>query len=371
MIPFLLCLTTASAVDPQSARAEAELGMDPTLAQEIRDGLELLFRRRYTEAREHFAAVEKRHPVGGAGLGPTSDLLVWQALMMENFDFRYDRQYWTSSEEARKRLETALTLEGGDAWEHFLLAGVSGIEAIHQMRTSKYLPALRTAFEAMDHIEQTRALAPGFTDLKLADGMYNYWRTVVTQTVSVLPDFGDHRAEGLAQMQEVERDGIFLAAPTTLAMAFSWIEEGKKDDAQTACEKNRAPYPDNVINNLVLGSIHVSLRRYDSAIAMFDEILADSPKNKRARYWKGIALQRSGRLELATKEYETYLGFDYLEDYQRSQAHFRLGQVKYAQKHYPEAEEHFRAAVKVDGHKRAKDRLDAMKKERKAGTIAY
>lgn len=372
MIPLLFSLTTASAVDAESTRAQAELGMDPQLAQEIRDGLHLLFERRYTDARNHFSDLEKRFPTGGAGLSPMSDLLVWQALMMENFDYKYDDQYWTSSEEARKRLDAALEVPGYEAWEHFLLAGVSGIEAIHQMRTAKYLPALRTAFEAMDHIEQTRTHAPGFTDLKLADGMYNYWRTVVTRTATVLPDFGDHREEGIEQMKAVERDGIFLAAPTTLSLAFTWIEEGKKQEALESCQKNRGPYPDNVINNLVTGSVFVSLRKYDTAIGVFDEILEDSPKNKRARYWRGIALQRSGRLDQALQEYETYLGFDYMEDYQRAQAHYRVGQVKYAQKKYGEAEAAFKAALKVDGgHKRSKDRLDAMKKERKAGEISY
>jgi tetratricopeptide (TPR) repeat protein len=371
MIPLLLA-TTALALDPESQRAKTELGMEPALAQEIRDGLEMLFRREYTGARDHFAAVEKRDPANAAGLGPMSDLLVWQALMMENFDYKYDKQYWVASKEARSRLENALSVAGNDAWEHFLLGGVSGIEAIHLMRTGKYLTALQTAFEAMDHVEQTRALAPGFTDLKLADGMYNYWRTVVTRSVSVLPDFGDHRTEGIEQMLAVERDGIFLQAPTTLSMAFTWIEEGKNQEALESCQKNRGPYPDNVINNLVTGSVHVALRQYASAESVFDEVLEDAPSNKRARYWKGIALQRSGKLDEALTQYEAYLASDYLEKAQRAQAHYRVGQIKYSQKQYAAAEEAFKAAVKVDGsHKRAKDRIDIMKKERRSGKISY
>lgn len=372
MIVSLLALSTAHAVDPQSERAQTELGMDPGLAQEIRDGLEKLYRREYSDARDHFADLESRRPSEAAGLGPMSDLLVWQALMMENFDFRYDKQYWTSSKEARKRLEGALDVSGNDAWEHFLLAGVTGIEAIHLMRTSKYLTALQTAFEAMDHIEQTRQQAPGFTDLKLADGMYNYWRTIVTRSSNVLPDFGDHREEGLQQLLDVEQNGLFLQAPTTLSLAFSWIEEGKKQDALASCAKNRGPYPDNVINNLVAGSIHVSLRQYKTAVGLFDEIMEDSPNNKRARYWKGIALQRSGKLDEALAEYQTYLGFDYMEKAQRAQAHYRVGQIKQAQKKYAEAEAAFKLAIKVGGgHKRAKDRLDAMRAKRKEGEISW
>ncbi|MCA9566551.1 MAG: tetratricopeptide repeat protein [Myxococcales bacterium] len=372
MIALLLSLAPALALDPESLRAKEELGLEPTVAQEIRDGLELLYQRKYTDARDHFADLEKRHPTDAAGLGPMSDLLVWQALMMENFDFRFDKQYWTSSKEARTRLEAAIQVPGNDGWEHFLLAGVTGIEAIHLMRTSKYLTALQTAFEAMDHAEKTRALSPGFTDLKLADGMYNYWRTVVTKSSGMLPDFGDHRSEGIEQMLAVERDGLFLKAPTTMSLAFTWIEEGKKEEALESCLKNRTPYPDNVINNLITGSVYVSMSKYKSAIGVFDEILEDSENNKRARYWKGIALQRSGRLEEALGEYQTYLAADYMEKDQRAQAHYRVGQIKYQQKKYLEAEEAWKTAIKVDGgHKRSKDRLDAMKAARKEGTISY
>lgn len=368
----LLLASSAFALDPESLRAQAELGMEPSVAQSIRDGLELLFRREYTNARDHFADLEKREPVAAAGLAPLSDLLVWQALMMENFDFKYDKQYWTSSKEARQRLETALSVEGNEAWEHFLLGGVSGVEAIHLMRTSKYLTALQTAFEAMDHVEKTRAGAPGFTDLKLADGMYNYWRTVVTKSSSMLPDFGDHRTEGIEQMLEVEREGIFLQAPTTLSMAFTWIEEGKHQEALESCQKNRGPYPDNVINNLVTGSVHVALRQYSTATSVFDEILEDSPRNQRARYWKGISLQRAGKLDEALEQYQTYLAADYMEKAQRAQAHYRVGQIKYKQMKYGEAEAAFKTALKVDGgHKRSKDRLDVMKKERKEGKISF
>ncbi len=370
MLLLLASLCSAWALDPQSQRASTVLGMDPALAQEIRDGLELLYQRRYEEARDHFAALERRRPRDAAGLGPVASLLVWQALMLENFDFQFDKPYWTSTREARKRLEAALKEEGNEAWEHFLMAGVAGIEAIHLTRTGKYLSALQTAFESMDHIEQTRALVPDFVDLKLADGMYNYWRTVVTRSSSILPDFGDRRAEGIQQMLEVERDGIFLQAPTTLSLAFTWIEEGKRDKALASCLALREPYPDNVINNLVTGSVYVSLRRYDEAIGVFDEILEDSPSNKRARYWRGIALQRSGRLDEALREYEAYLGFEYLERYQRAHAHYRIGQIKYRQQKYDEAEQAWRKAIKTGGgHKLAKERLDALKKARKEGKI--
>jgi tetratricopeptide (TPR) repeat protein len=230
---------------------------------------------------------------------------------------------------------------------------------------------LALAFEAMDHIEQTRKMAPGFTDLKLADGMYNYWRTVVTKSAPVLPDFGDHRQEGIAQMQEVEKTGVFLAPPATLSLAFTWAEEADHHAALVACLRNYREYPDNVINNLVLGSVHIANKKYDSALKVFDEILVDDPKNKRARYWRGLTLQQSGKLVEAEADYKAYLAFDYMEPYQRSQAHYRLGQVYYRQKKYAEAEAELQTSIKLDGNKGAKAQLDKMKAARKEGKITW
>src|SRR5690606_28993051 len=137
----------------------------------------------------------------------------------------------------------ALAIPGNEGWEHFLMAGVAGIEAIHTMRKESYLPALQLAFEAMDHVQRSKEAAPAFVDLLLADGMYNYWRTVVTMSTPLLPDFGDHRVEGIEQMQKVEIEGVFLGPPTTLALAFTWIEERKHRNALIACLKNQRAYP--------------------------------------------------------------------------------------------------------------------------------
>jgi len=350
-------------------RAAAQLDMDPDLAVGIKDGLELIFLRRYEDARAHFDAVEQRHP--GSGLSSVASVLVWQALMMENFDYRFDKQYWVASKAARKELEAAVKVEGNDAWEQFLLAGVSGIESIHTMRQSKYLNALNLAFETLDHIEQTRKISPDYADLLLADGMYNYWRTVVTDSAPMLPTFEDHRQQGIEQMQQVESDGVFLSAPATLSLTFTWLEEKKKSEALKSCQKNRRAYPDNVINNLVLGSIHVSNRRYNLALGIFDEILEDSPKNMRARYWRGLSLHKSGRLAQALTEYQTYLKFDYMEDVQRSQAWYRVGQIHEAKKRYGEAFEAFTQATKLYNHKAAKKKLDALKAKKKAGEISW
>lgn len=357
---------SARPFEPEAYWAQAQLGMKLPLASGIRAGLEKMYLRDYQGARAHFGELEKQHGDDALGLAAVSDVLVWQALMLENFDFAYDKQYWVSSKKARADLDKALATPGHEGWERFLYTGVSGVEAIHTMRRAQYLSALKLAFEAMDHLAKSREAAPGFTDLMLADGMYNYWRSVITMTSKALPDFGDQRPEGLEQMQVVEREGVFLAPPATLSLAFSWIEEDRHREALIAINKNRIPYPDNVINNLLAGTTLAYMRRYDTAIEAFDRILSVDKSNKRARYWRGRVLLQSGNLEEAEKEFTTYLAFDSLEPYQRSATLHRLGQIAFRQKDQKKAEELWKEAVKVDGNQAAKDRLSELKSKGKS-----
>ncbi len=355
---------------PHKAYLAAEaMQMDPKFVHGIQEGLELLYLRRYSDSKDHFHALEATFP--GTGIGSVVDTLVWQALMLENFDYKYDKQYWTASKQAKKELERALETPGSEAWEHLLMATIVGMESIHTMRQSQYLSALQLAFSAMDHIERSRQAAPKFVDLDLADGLYNYWRSVVTMNSKVLPDFGDERVKGIEQMQRVEDRGLFIAPLATLSMAFTWVEEDQLKKALAACAKNRRAYPDNIVNNLVTGMVYTYMRRYDNALGVFDEILEDDAKNRRVHYWRGLALQRKGDVEPARAEFTTYLGSDYLEDYQVAYTNYRLGQLSAKDKDWPGAETFYKAAVKADGHKGAKKALDRMKERKKEGKIDY
>ncbi len=362
-------LERAAASGESAQRGAAQLSMDPAFVGGIQVGLEKLYRRDYAEAKAHFVALEGRFP--HTGVAAVVDVLVWQAKMLENFDFQYDAQYRSASNVARESLDTALENPGNEAWEHFLYAGVIGIESIHTVRTGSYLPALQMAFEAMDHVTKTRELAPDFTDLLLADGMYNYWRTVLTESSRFLPDFGDKRALGLEQMQEVESRGIFLGAPSTLSLTFSYIEESRYDLALGRCQHNRSRYPDSVINNLLTGTTYLYLRKYGEALRVFDEVRSDAPENRRVRYWRGVALLRAGESASSEAEFKTYLTSPYLEAWHKSSTWWRLGQLYQRDKRFAEADAAYAEGVEIDGHASSKAALNSLREQRRRGTISY
>lgn len=329
-----------------------QLGAHPQFVRECRAALDLIFRRDYRGARSAFSTLDRTWT--DANIAAVADALIWQAIMLENWDFSQAAQWRASSGIAREKLTKALEKPGNDAWEHFLLGATAGIESIQAAREDKYLPALSLAFEAIDHIETAREVRPGFIDVKLADGLYNYWRTVLTKKSRVLPDFGDQRALGIQQMQEVESKGVFLGPAATFALQLTWQEEGDFAKAESAGKKAQALYPNNVINNMSLGQTYVAWRKYDAAMGEFQKIRTLDGTNKRVHYYIGLTYLRQGKHDEAEASLRAYLASDYLEKWQKSMTHYRLGQVFYARKDLDNAEVEFKAAVALDGNDNAK-----------------
>jgi tetratricopeptide (TPR) repeat protein len=331
-----------------------------------REGLEKIYQRDYKGAKFHFDEMATQHRE--SAIGPVGRAVVWQALMLENFDFKYEKQYEVSFRDAKARLDEALATPGSEAWESFLLAGILGVDAIHVMRKGNFMQALNRGYEAMRSVQACHAAAPDFQDIYLGDGIYNYWRSVVTMSSKMLPDFGDHRAEGIQQMLRSERDSIFLRAPTAMSLAFTYIEERDFKQALVYAQKNHDRYPNNVINNILLARIHIYQRNYPAAENILKETLRNTPENERAHYYLSLIYSRTKRIDEAIAEAQRYLAFK-LSPEDRADALYRLGNLLMRQKRYAEAQASWEEAWKINKHKASRKRLDYLAKKQQEGKI--
>ena len=350
-------------------RGAAALDLPVEYIEGMQQGLHLLYSRDYKGTRKHFEALDEAFP--GTAISPVGDVLVWQARMLENYDFRYDNQYQSASRLARKELELAIETPGHDGWDHFLMGAIIGLEAIHLLRHEQYVASIQRAYTAMDHLQRSEELAPDFVDVAFAEGLYKYWRTVITLQSKMLPNYGDHRAEGIELMQSVQGSGLLLAKPSTFAMVYTWLEERDHDRALAGCLANREHYPNSVINNMLTGQTYLWKKEYANALAMFDEVLRVAPKNNRVHYYRGLAQMRQKDYGTARASFDRYLASDHIEDYQRAAAYYRIGQIEYRQKRYPAALEQYQKAVRESGYKPAKNAIERMKKLRREGKIDY
>ncbi len=341
--------------------AEA-LSLSPEFVYETQQGTEMMFKRQYKEGKAHFEHLGVKYR--GKGIGPVGQVLIWQAMMIENFDFKYESQYRVAYKRARQELEEALLVPGDDGWEYFMLAGMLGIDSIHAMRREEYVTAFNRGYEAMKAVTNAKEHAPDFADVYLGDGLFDYWATIISRSSKAVPDTADRRQEGITQMVKVELQGIYLRPAATLALTFTWIEEGQRRRALASALKNQAGYPQNVINNLVLGRVYMYNRMYAEAEAAFGEVIKTAPENQRVHYYLGRLYLRQRMLDKALASFNRYLAFPDLDDDDRASALYYVGNLFYKQKNWDEAEKYYKQAWKVGRIKRAKKKIERVKEKR-------
>ena len=114
--------------------------------------------------------------------------------MLENFDFKYEKQYKILVfQTAKQQLEMASMTPGNDAWEAFLLGALLGVDGIHEMRKENWLTALGRGYDGIKQIEEAKRLAPDFIDARLGDGLWLYWRSLLAMNIpqfQILPMSG-------------------------------------------------------------------------------------------------------------------------------------------------------------------------------------
>ncbi len=361
-IAFLLPVGAAGA---REFTGENTLGVETDLMRRTQEGLEMIYARDYPAALGHFREVGELYP--DSPVGPFGRSVVFQAMMLENFDYEYRDTYRVEADKATERVERALKSSQQKGWHLFLYAGVVGLDGLDRVREGDYLTAFNKGWDAIEYMKKAGRAEPEFADPDLGIGIYNYWRTAITDRVDFLPRFGDHRAEGIAQMERARDEGLLVWAGASFSLAYTYMEEREYDKAIAECLKLQAEYPDSIINNMLLGRIYTKSKDYDQAIASFERIRTTDPHNRRVLWHLGDTYYKTRRHdEDAKQHFEQYLEVSIPAAY-RCHTEYRLGQIAQRHKDYDEAIRRYEFAVQADPkYKPAQSRLETVKKKKAA-----
>lgn len=343
------------AYSPLSIKAAEVLHIDVVFADRCRKAIDLIYARKYKEAKKELDKLTVEYPT--TGIGPSGMAVIYQGLMFENFDFRYERQYRTAHTAALVQIAEGQRAPGNEAIEFFLQAGMFGLEGIHQMRHGEYLSALSHGLDAVSAVSKCKEAAPDFVDAELGDGMFLYWRTVLARSSPLIPDGDDDREAGKLLMKRVEKDAVFMGPAATLGLTYAYIEERDLRNALARTMYGRKKYPDNVINNMTAGRVLTSMRRYDDAVHMYQEVLRTAPDNQRAHYHLGVVYGRQSKFADAEASFKTYIGYPEVTPDYRGQAWYRLGLLYARQERTTEAKAAYAAAVATSQNDAAKKAL--------------
>ncbi len=367
----LLALTMMLPLAAAQAReftGENSLGVETDLMRRTQEGLDLIYQREYQLALRHFREVGEIYP--DSPIGPFGRSVVFQAMMLENFDYEYRDTYRVEADKAMERVNKALKSSQQKGWNQFIYAGVVGLDGLDRVREGDYLTAFNKGWDAIEAMKKAGRLEPTFADPDLGIGIYNYWRTAITDRVDFLPRFGDHRAEGIAQMERARDEGMLVWAGASFALAYTYMEERDYDKAMAECLKLQTEYPNSIINNMLLGRIYTKAKDYDAAVATFERIQTTDPGNRRVLWHLGDTYYKTRRHDEDAKRYfEQYLETSIPSMYV-CHTNYRLGQIAQRGKDYDEAIRRYELAVAADPkYKPAQSRLESVKKKKAAKAL--
>ncbi len=351
-----------------SARATGEnpLGIPRPEFAAAQDGLDLIYNRQYAEALQHFERVGVDFP--DSVLGPVGREVAHQAAMYERGDFSTERAYLSDAADADALFRRGSRQSDRAAWNAFLQGVHEGLGAMYRIRKGDNLGALNQAWNALESMKKVQRLAPDFHDVKLASGMYDYWRSVYTERIDGLPSFGDKREEGLRQMLEARDKGLLAPAPASLVLTYSYLEKGDIDAALREAKWNEERYPRNLMNLMILGRIQRKQRLNADALATFERAVVAAPDVPSAWLALGRQAERDrSQLKRARDAYATYIDVANTPA-MKADGWYRVGMVERRLRRYESSKFAFENALKFDpAMQQAADKLALVTREQTDG----
>ncbi len=310
-LPVILlaaCLLLRSVPASAAPADPAQAARDADIAQRALKGQELIFARDYDKANQIFDALIKDYPDSAAGYFGTMALYEVRMLEGENFaeqgDFR---------KAAKRGLAVAGKIQqryNPTSWQLFLCGSLLGLDAFFKARKSEWWDAYTEGTKSRQLFRHVKELDPGFVDADFGLGMYLYWRSVFTRDLWFLRIFPDRRAEAIAIVERVARQGRFAKELAKINLGIIYFEEGRFGDAEAIFADFVKRFPQNVILRRLYGKVLLAQKKYDAGIEQFRTILTITPKGKKAHYFIGAALvlkKDSKRYEEAEQELKTFL----------------------------------------------------------------
>ena len=275
------------------------LGVDTVLEEAMRNGEDLILNRQYDEALVLFESIDASHPA--SALGPLGKMLVYQSQMLENGDFAFDKEYEAVAKITGARVAASLSAAGDDVWDRMLAGGYYGVRGMHAMRKKSYLKSVDDGWEALSYLKWIKKKEPYLADTDLGLGAYDYWRSVITKSVSWLPFFPDKRKSGIAAIERSFVDAQYTRPVSQLILVYVYIDEKRFGEAIELAEDMAARYPRNTLVRVQLGRAYSRKARYADAIKILHEVETLQPDNKVVGYYLGANYLYQGR-DLDTSE---------------------------------------------------------------------
>jgi len=249
--------------------------------QRIQDGIDLIYNLRFEAADEHFEriiAVEPENPVGHFFLA----MVTWWRVLSDLDSSEHDRAFYALLDRCVEVCDRRLETEPKDFDAILFKGGAIGFRGRLRGDRGEYLKAAGDGLKSLPLLKKSRQLEPANKDILFGQGIYNYFaevmperRPIIRPIMFLLPD-GD-RGKGLAQLEEVVREGQYASAEAAYFLAqIHRIFEENKLKALEYLEYLHERYPDNALFHRYRARNLAELGRWRRAVPLYEEYVERS-----------------------------------------------------------------------------------------------
>lgn len=322
------------------------------------EGQKRIFERNYDSAFELFKRVEADYPM--SGLGIFGQMAVLEVRMLEREDFHLEDEFLEMAKRGEILVDKAMQMYNPSEIDLFFCGGIVGLEGFFRARHGQWWGAYTRGNISRQIFNTILKRNPSFLDAEFGLGMYTYWRSVFTNEVKFLPFFTDMRAEGIATVERVAKEGNLAREMAKVNLGIIYFEEKRLADAIRVFEDFTNRFPKNIILHQLLGRVLMADKKYDRAIGEFKKVLAIDPDIFKTHYFIGTAIVLEGKKErLPEAEGELQKFLEGAKDrLWRSYALYWLGQLYEKEGKADAAKNYYEEAIKLNpGLKSAKMKL--------------
>jgi len=286
MLRRIFIIVALSLFTATQAHASFSPEVQADLEKRGMEGQTMIFARDYPKAMEVFEKLIEDypdHPIGYFG-----KMAVLEMQMLERDDFHLGNEFEATAKLGQKANLRTRNRKPTD-WDLLVCGSLLGLEGFYWARQKKWWDAYSLGVKSRQTFNRIKRRNRNFYDADFGLGMYLYWRSVFTKSISFLSIFPDRRAEGIAIVKRVVEKGEFAKDLAEVNLGMMYMEEKKYGESARIFGEYAKRFPNNVLLHMYNGRSLIGARRYDEAVGEFEHMLKLDPQIKKGHYFIGVA----------------------------------------------------------------------------------
>jgi hypothetical protein len=269
---FLLSICVLLIISPRLSLSQKYLDyQDEEIKGLLLEGIDASFRENYPLAESIFNIVVQLAPQDPAGY--FFKAASYQAQMVDyESDFK-EKEFYENVSMAKKLASERIKNNKKDAWAYLLWGNAYGAKGLYDARKGNWWSGLNNGLSAKSALKEAIKHNPELYDAYVGLGSFHYWASVVTKAFWWLPFIGDHREEGIKEMQLAYEKSIFSSDAAANGLVWMYIQEKKFNPAIELATEMQYKYPEGKSFLWALAQAYYEKRDWNNARLRYQELL--------------------------------------------------------------------------------------------------